>query len=237
MILLIDNYDSFAHNLGRYLRQLETEVHVVRNDRITIDQIASLEPQAIVISPGPCTPDESGICLDLVRQFFQTTPILGVCLGHQTICQALGGKIGRTAPCHGQTSMIHHQGHALFEKISSPFPAGRYHSLLMEPQSVPRSLEIIAKTTEGLVMGVSHREYPVYGVQFHPESILTPCGYRLLGNFLKLSSLNYPEKRIEILSEDLASQSNQMHSVTNQPELPDSRANDLHPFWGIKYPT
>lgn len=237
MILLIDNYDSFAHNLARYLRQLNTSVHVVRNDHITIDEVTALAPQAIVISPGPCTPDESGICLDLVRRFYQTTPILGVCLGHQTICQAMGGKIDRTPPRHGQASLIHHDDHPLFSKISSPFPAGRYHSLMMEPASVPDSLQVIAQTAEGLVMAVSHRQYPVYGVQFHPESILTPCGYRLLGNFLRLASMDSDEQRIESLSEDLATQSKEAPSVLTKPELPDPRAYQSHPFLGIKYPT
>ena len=237
MILLIDNYDSFAHNLARYLRQLEVTVQVVRNDRVTLHEITALAPQAIVISPGPCTPNESGICLELVRHCFQTTPILGVCLGHQTICQALGGKIGRTLPRHGQTSWIHHQGHALFSKTPNPFPAGRYHSLMMEPDSVPDSLEVIATTEDGMVMGVSHRQHAVYGLQFHPESILTPCGYRLLGNFLNLASIPCNEKRIENLSRDLAIQSKEMPTAINKAELAGSRTNHSHPFLGVKYPT
>ncbi|MDG2013073.1 MAG: aminodeoxychorismate/anthranilate synthase component II [Pirellulaceae bacterium] len=232
MILLIDNYDSFAHNLARYLQQLGQQVKVVRNDQITTAEIASLAPQAIVISPGPCTPDDSGICLALVEHFAVSIPILGVCLGHQTICQALGGRIVRAEPRHGRSSSVVHFGHPLFDKIASPFVAGRYHSLVLEAESLPESLQVIAQSADGTVMGVGHREYPVIGVQFHPESILTLCGYRLLGNFIRLAGMKCDESRLEQLSTELASQAEDppvFEADTSDPKW--------HPYAGIKFPS
>ena len=232
MILLIDNYDSFAHNLARYLRQLGQQVTVVRNDQITLAEVTSLAPQAIVISPGPGTPNDSGICLSLVEKFAASVPILGVCLGHQTICQALGGRITRTEPRHGRSSSVVHYGHPLFEKIASPFMAGRYHSLVLETTTLPEPLQVIAQSADGIVMGVSHREFPVIGVQFHPESILTLCGYRLLGNFIRLAGMNCDEARLEHLSNELASQAEDppvFEADTSDPKW--------HPYAGIKYPS
>ncbi len=192
MILLIDNYDSFAHNLARYLRQLGPEVLVVRNDALSTDEIAGLNPAAIVISPGPGTPDQSGVCLPLVRDLKSRFPILGVCLGHQAICQALGTRIERTFPVHGRSRMVQHTGHPLFNLMESPFRAGRYHSLIVDDSSLSADLEVIARTVDdGIIMAVAHRQFPVFGVQFHPESILTEGGYRLLGNFLGLIGIDY----------------------------------------------
>ncbi len=211
MILMIDNYDSFAHNLARYIRQIGPTVKIVRNDQITIDEVMQLAPQAIVISPGPCTPDESGICLGLIREFAEKIPILGVCLGHQAICQSFGSEIRRVAPRHGRTSDVSHQGHALFRNIETPFVAGRYHSLMAEPDSIPNDLEVIA-TTAGddesteIVMAVAHRKWPTIGVQFHPESILTRCGYQLLANFLNIAGIETDNDRVNELTQQLISE-------------------------------
>jgi anthranilate synthase component 2 len=198
MILLIDNYDSFAHNLARYLRLLGQGVHIVRNNRTNVDEIRSLAPAAIVMSPGPCTPDQAGVCLEVVARLHRTVPILGVCLGHQAICQALGATIARHEPAHGQAGLVHHTGHPLFNQIPSPFPAGRYHSLVAVRDSLPAELTVIATLAvredqpdggQGPVMAVAHREFPVAGVQFHPESVLTPHGMQLLANFLQWANL------------------------------------------------
>jgi 4-amino-4-deoxychorismate synthase (2-amino-4-deoxychorismate-forming) component II len=187
MILMIDNYDSFTYNLVQYLSELGEEVRVFRNDQITLDEIRRLHPSKIVISPGPCTPNEAGISLELIKEFTGKIPILGVCLGHQAIGQAFGGKIVR-APriMHGKTSPIHHDQKTIFSGLSNPFEATRYHSLVIEPQSVPDCLEISARTQEGEIMGIRHKEYPIEGVQFHPESILTVEGKKLLKNFLEI---------------------------------------------------
>jgi anthranilate synthase/aminodeoxychorismate synthase-like glutamine amidotransferase len=187
MLLMIDNYDSFTYNLVQYFGELGEEVQVFRNDQVTLDQIARLKPTKIVISPGPCTPNEAGISLDLIRRFAGKIPLLGVCLGHQAIGQALGGRIVR-APriMHGKTSLIHHDSRTIFSGLKNPFEATRYHSLVIEPSSVPESLEVSAKTVEGEIMGVRHKEFLVEGVQFHPESILTTEGKKLLRNFLEL---------------------------------------------------
>jgi anthranilate synthase/aminodeoxychorismate synthase-like glutamine amidotransferase len=187
MLLMIDNYDSFTYNLVQYFGELGEEIRVFRNDQITIDGLSRLKPAKIVISPGPCTPNEAGISLDLIKEFAGKVPILGVCLGHQAIGQAFGGRIVR-APriMHGKTSPIHHDGRTIFSGLSNPFVATRYHSLVIEPSSVPECLEVSAKTTEGEIMGVRHKEFVVEGVQFHPESILTTEGKRLLKNFLEL---------------------------------------------------
>ena len=185
MLLMIDNYDSFTYNLVQYLGELGAEVEVRRNDAIDVDGIAAMAPAGIVISPGPCTPNEAGVSLDTVRTFSGRIPILGVCLGHQSIGQAFGGRVLRAGRLmHGKTSPIHHDGRGLFAGLSNPFIATRYHSLLVERESLPEVLEISAWTEEGEIMGLRHRTLAVDGVQFHPESILTVEGKRLLANFL-----------------------------------------------------
>jgi para-aminobenzoate synthetase component 2 len=193
MILVIDNYDSFTYNLVQYLGELGAdlpvarEIEVARNDRITIEEIEGLAPERIVLSPGPCTPDEAGITLDVIRHFAGKVPLLGVCLGHQAMGQAFGGSVVR-APylMHGKTSQILHDGRTVFEGVENPFTATRYHSLIVDRASVPSALEVSATTSDGLVMGLRHREFICEGVQFHPESIMTVSGKRLLANFLKL---------------------------------------------------
>jgi len=206
MILMIDNYDSFAHNLSRYFQQLNQQVTVVRNDQITLSEIKQIEVQAIVLSPGPCTPDQAGVCLPIIDQLFDSVPILGVCLGHQAICQSIGGNVQPIKPMHGRSSQVYHSGHDLFREIDSPFIAGRYHSLDVDPESISAELEVIAHTIEGVVMAVAHRQYPLVGVQFHPESILTECGYRLLANFLKLAEIEVEDIVVDRLSDQLSTQ-------------------------------
>ncbi len=185
MLLMIDNYDSFTYNLVQYLGELGEDVRVFRNDEITLDQIESLQPQRIVVSPGPCTPNEAGVSVALIEAFAQRVPILGVCLGHQCIGQAFGGRIvhARTL-MHGKTSSIHHRAAGAFHRLPDPFTATRYHSLVIERASLPEELEITAWTDDGEIMGVRHRSLPVEGVQFHPESILSEHGHDLLKNFL-----------------------------------------------------
>jgi len=190
MILIIDNYDSFVYNLAQYLGELGWEPEVYRNDQITLTEIELLNPSHIVISPGPCTPLEAGISNDVVRHFGGKIPILGVCLGHQCIGHVYGGRIARTLPVHGKTSLIYHDGETIYQGLANPFPATRYHSLIIEPMSLraKRSnlscLKVTAKTPDGVIMGVRHKNYVVEGVQFHPESILTEVGHDLLTNFL-----------------------------------------------------
>ena len=185
MLLVIDNYDSFTYNLVQYLGELKQDVRVVRNDEIPAAAIADLAPTHIVISPGPCTPNEAGISLDVIKRYAGKVPILGVCLGHQSIGQAFGGNVVRAARVmHGKTSPIHHDGKGVFAGLPNPFEATRYHSLLIERASVPDSLEVTAHTTEGEIMAVRHRTLPVEGVQFHPESFLTTAGKDLLANFI-----------------------------------------------------
>jgi anthranilate synthase component II len=188
MILLIDNYDSFTWNLVHYLGQLGAETEVYRNDQLSVDEAIAKKPEAIVLSPGPCDPDKAGICLELVRRARETTPILGVCLGHQTIGQVYGGHVVRApAPMHGKVSTIRHDGQGVFKGLPDRFKATRYHSLTVDPASLPNSLTITAKSEDGVIMGVQHREHPVHGVQFHPESIATEHGHALLKNFLELA--------------------------------------------------
>jgi anthranilate synthase/aminodeoxychorismate synthase-like glutamine amidotransferase len=188
MIVLIDNYDSFVHNLARYLRRLGLEARVVRNDAVSPDQVISWRPEAIVFSPGPCTPQEAGCSLGLVRLAVGQIPMLGVCLGHQTIGAALGGRVVRAPePMHGRTSQVVHQGGGIFAGLPSPLTVGRYHSLMIEEHSLPEALEITARSEDGVVMAVAHRRWPIFGVQFHPESILTDGGYTLLANFVRLA--------------------------------------------------
>ena len=193
MILVIDNYDSFVHNLARYFRQLGCETVVKRNDAVTIDSIQKMAPQAIVISPGPCTPDQAGCSLEVVRQFGESIPILGICLGHQAIVQALGGTIVQAPqPVHGRQSKIHHDGSEMFADIRSPFSAGRYHSLIAQKSDLPDDFSVTATTDDQLIMAVQHKRWPLIGLQFHPESVLTQCGYQLLMNFLKLANIEVP---------------------------------------------
>ncbi len=188
MLLMIDNYDSFTYNLVQYLGELGAEVRVYRNDAITLDEIAALHPRQIVISPGPCTPAEAGVSVALIRRFTGQIPILGVCLGHQGIGVAFGGRIVRAGRLmHGKTSPIYHDGRTIFRDLSQPFEATRYHSLLIERTTLPECLELTAWTTEGEIMGVRHRRHLLEGIQFHPESILTVEGKHLLKNFLDLT--------------------------------------------------
>jgi anthranilate synthase/aminodeoxychorismate synthase-like glutamine amidotransferase len=185
MILLIDNYDSFVYNLARYVRELGEEPVVCRHDAVDVDQILGLKPSHIIISPGPCSPKEAGLSTEVVRQLGSRIPILGVCLGHQCIGAAYGGEIVRAGlPMHGKVSRIHHSGAGLFSGLPNPFRATRYHSLVIAPRSIPASLRVTATSDDGEIMAVQHVEYPVYGVQFHPESVLTEHGYRLLDHFL-----------------------------------------------------
>ncbi|MGE7828776.1 aminodeoxychorismate/anthranilate synthase component II [Paenibacillus sp. NPDC093718] len=186
MILVIDNYDSFTYNLVQYLGELGEEVKVYRNDEIDIAGIEALAPDHILISPGPCTPNEAGISLDVISHFKGAIPIFGVCLGHQAIGQAFGGNVIRAERLmHGKTSAIHHTGGSVFEGLPVPFTATRYHSLIVEKETLPDQLEITAWTEEGEIMGLRHKQYPVEGVQFHPESIITDHGHQMLRNFLK----------------------------------------------------
>ncbi|HEY3364796.1 MAG TPA: aminodeoxychorismate/anthranilate synthase component II [Symbiobacteriaceae bacterium] len=185
MILVIDNYDSFTFNLVQYLGELGADMKVVRNDAVTVDEIRAMAPERIVISPGPCTPNEAGVSLQTIRELGPTTPVLGVCLGHQAIGQAFGGTVCR-APylMHGKVSRVRHSGRGLFAGLPNPLTATRYHSLIVRREDLPADLEVTAETDDGLVMGLQHSRYPVYGVQFHPESILTEGGKQLLQNFL-----------------------------------------------------
>lgn len=187
-ILVIDNYDSFTYNLVHFLGELGAHSQVWRNDKISLDEIAALAPEAIVLSPGPATPDTAGICLPLITRFASTIPILGVCLGHQALGQAFGGDVIR-APhlMHGKTSAINHTGKGLFRGLNSGFLATRYHSLIVKPETLPSSLEVTASTDDGLIMGMQHRNYPSHGVQFHPESIASENGHAILQNFLNLA--------------------------------------------------
>ena len=187
MIFVLDNYDSFTYNLVQYLGELGQQLAVHRNDQVTVDEIEQMNPERIVISPGPCTPREAGISIELVRHFAGKKPVLGVCLGHQAIGEAFGGKVVR-APylMHGKLSQIHHDGRTVFRGLPQDFAATRYHSLIVEKGNLPEELEVSATTPDGLIMGLRHRRFPVEGVQFHPESILTGVGRQLLRNFLEL---------------------------------------------------
>ena len=186
-IVLIDNYDSFTYNLVHYLGQLGASVAVLRNDAASVEDIIAMRPDAIVLSPGPGTPDEAGICLDLIAKAGAHIPIMGVCLGHQAIGQAFGGTIRRTLPKHGKLSTITHEGRTVFRGIDGSFQATRYHSLVVDRATLPAALEVTAQTEDGIVMGLSHKTRPVHGVQFHPESILSEHGHRILQNFLELA--------------------------------------------------
>jgi len=188
MILIIDNYDSFTYNLVQYIGEMQPDIEVYRNDKITLDEIEQMAPERIVISPGPGTPLDAGISNEVIERFAPKMPLLGVCLGHQCIAHVYGGKVVRADRLmHGKTSMIHHTGAAeLFDGVETPFEATRYHSLIVERDSLPSVLEIIARTDENEIMAIKHREFPLWGVQFHPESILTEVGKRILRNFLEM---------------------------------------------------
>ena len=187
-VLLIDNYDSFTYNLFHYLGELGAKVTVVRNDEITADQALAMRPEGIVLSPGPCTPNEAGICLDVIKKADGRMPILGVCLGHQAIGQVYGGVIVRAPePMHGKLSRVHHTGRSVFRGLNNDFLATRYHSLTIDPPSMPAALEITATSEDGVIQGVMHKTHPVHGVQFHPESIASENGHALLENFLKFA--------------------------------------------------
>ncbi len=189
MFLLIDNYDSFAYNLLHFFGELGAEVEVRRNDAITVDEALAMQPEGIVISPGPCDPDRAGICLDLIRGATGRVPLLGVCLGHQAIGQAFGGKVVRAPkPMHGKLSRMRHDAEGVFAGLANPFEATRYHSLLVDRATLPDCLAVTAETEDGLIMGLEHRGEPIYGVQFHPESIASQGGHRILGNFLRIAT-------------------------------------------------
>jgi len=193
MVLLIDNYDSFVYNLAQYFRELGCEVEVRRNDAITVPEIAESGPEAIVISPGPCDPQKAGISLEVVRQLQGRLPLLGVCLGHQCIGEAYGGRVIRARePMHGRTSEIMHDGRGIFRGLPNPFTVTRYHSLLVASEGLPEALQVTARTDDGLIMGLRHREQLVVGVQFHPEAILTEHGHHMLRNFLDLANGRAP---------------------------------------------
>jgi para-aminobenzoate synthetase component 2 len=186
MILMVDNYDSFTYNLVQYMGELGAEIRVERNDQISLQEIEVLKPQKIVISPGPCTPDKAGISVDVIKHFAGKIPILGVCLGHQSVGQAFGGEIIKAGKLmHGKTSMIRHDGKTLFKDLPNPFEATRYHSLVLNRKSLPDCFEISAESDDNEIMGIRHKELAIEGVQFHPESILTACGKELLDNFIK----------------------------------------------------
>ncbi|MDX1951221.1 MAG: aminodeoxychorismate/anthranilate synthase component II [Verrucomicrobiota bacterium] len=189
MVLVIDNYDSFTYNLVQYLGEMKAELQVHRNDQISLDQIRSLKPDRILVSPGPCSPNESGLSNEVIRTFGKEIPLLGVCLGHQCIGHTFGAKvIVNYRMMHGKTSMIHHNGKDLFKGMPNPFPATRYHSLVIQRDTLPDFLEVTAQTEEGEIMGIRHKELPIWGVQFHPESILTENGRMILQNFLELKA-------------------------------------------------
>ena len=218
MLLLIDNYDSFAHNLGRYLQRLGQEVRVVRNDAIEAATVQASRPDAIIISPGPCTPREAGASLEIVRKLHAEFPMLGVCLGHQVIAEALGARIRRAPlPVHGQASSIVHNGSGIFEYIPTPLAVGRYHSLVIEPASLPEQLMPTAWTEDGVLMAFQHATLPVLGVQFHPESILTEHGYDLLANFLRLAGVGVAERSHLLATSELIERSNFQFNLPTVP--------------------
>jgi anthranilate synthase component 2 len=198
MLTLIDNYDSFTYNLVHFLGELGASARVYRNDKISVDEVMAEKPSAIVLSPGPCDPDRAGICLDLIKRAGSEVPILGVCLGHQAIGQVYGGRIVRAPTLmHGKLSKVHHTGQGVFEGVAQDFSATRYHSLIIDRASLPTELEITATTSDGVIMGVRHKSYPVHGVQFHPESIASEHGHQLLANFLDLARVDRRARGME----------------------------------------
>jgi anthranilate synthase/aminodeoxychorismate synthase-like glutamine amidotransferase len=223
MILIIDNYDSFVYNIDRYLKRLKQKSVVVRNDAIGAEEIAASGFKAVVISPGPKTPTEAGCSLDVIRHCSGKVPILGICLGHQAIGEAFGGSIVRAPkPVHGQTSPIRHQGIDLFQGLPSPLQVARYHSLVIESKTLPQNLEVLATGEDGMIMAVRDRQRPVWGVQFHPESIMTQGGYQILRNFLELGGLDVPD---ELPVSDLVTE-NHVSGIGNDPD-----ASELHAWW------
>ncbi len=215
MILLIDNYDSFVFNLARYFERLGQPTRVVRNDSIDARQARSLRPRAIVLSPGPCAPQQAGCSLEVVRQLHGEFPILGVCLGHQVIAEAFGGQIVRAPePVHGRAAEVLHDGSGLFADLPNPFRACRYHSLAVEEASLPECLKVTARTKDGVIMGLQHKTLPIFGLQFHPESVLTEGGFELLAGFLRLSGLKLPAAIPDIASE--------RHEPESDQRLPES---------------
>jgi len=218
VILLIDNYDSFVFNLARYLERLGQETLVVRNDKIDAAEVARLIPKAIVVSPGPQTPQQAGCSLEVVRQFSGQIPILGVCLGHQVIAEAFGGQIVRAPePMHGRASLIAHDEQGIFERLPNPFTACRYHSLIVEETSFPSCLEVSAKTADGIIMAIRHRTHATIGVQFHPESVLTVRGYSILAQFLELAGLLEHEFDIPQLTDEVHVKSAAVYEPPDQP--------------------
>ena len=218
MILLIDNYDSFVHNLARYFQRLGQETRVVRNDAVNVAEIRQLKPNALVLSPGPCTPSEAGCSLAVVRELTGEFPILGVCLGHQTIAAALGGQVVRAKePVHGRASLVQHDSQGLFSGLPSPLTVGRYHSLVVEEESLPPELVVTSRTKDGVVMAIAHRQHPVVGVQFHPESILTLGGFELLANFLRLARIAPPENLPLLAAEGPARETPTIRPISGRP--------------------
>jgi anthranilate synthase component II len=212
MILLLDNYDSFVHNLARYFSRLGQETVVIRNDAIDVTGVRRMRPDAIVLSPGPCTPNEAGISLELIRQLHRDVPILGICLGHQAIAAALGGRVIRAPqPVHGRTSLVEHNRGGIFAGLPNPLTVCRYHSLVVEESSLPAELEATARTPDGVIMAIEHRQFPVIGLQFHPESILTDCGYDLLAAFLHRAGLKTDAQVPTIANERLATTIDEFH--------------------------
>ena len=196
MILMIDNYDSFTYNLVQYLAEMKEEVQTYRNDEISLSDIYNIYPQMLAISPGPCTPNEAGISLEVIREFRGKIPILGVCLGHQTIGQVFGAKIVRALkPIHGKTSQISHDGKTIYRQLKNPLTVCRYHSLILDPATIPSCLEVSSWTMDGEIMGIRHKEYLVEGIQFHPEAILTEQGKELLKNFIRITKVFYRKRR------------------------------------------
>lgn len=199
MILIVDNYDSFVHNLARYIRQLGAETLVLRNDDSRLDNVSQLAPEAIVISPGPGTPAQSGKSLALIQKHMGKIPLLGVCLGHQAIVEAMGGRLAHAIePMHGRTSKIYHDGHPMFSEIESPFQVCRYHSLVADAESIPERLSVTGRTDDGQIMAIANDSLKVYGIQFHPEAILSEFGYTLLANLLKLCSIKVSDSSLEV---------------------------------------
>jgi para-aminobenzoate synthetase component II len=218
MLLLIDNYDSFVHNLARYFERLGQATRVIRNDAIDAQLARALRPRAIVLSPGPCTPREAGASLELVRALHAEVPMLGVCLGHQVIAEALGGRIIRApVPVHGQASEIQHSGSGLFADVPSPMRVGRYHSLVAEPANLGTDLRPTAWTNDGVVMATEHRKLPIFGVQFHPESILTEYGYEILVNFLRLAGLEYRHDVAALAAAERPKDTATQHPLPDRP--------------------
>jgi anthranilate synthase component 2 len=196
MFILIDNYDSFTYNLFHYLGELGARLEVHRNDKITVDQVMAKHPRGIILSPGPCDPDKAGICLDLIAAAAGKVPIFGVCLGHQAIGQSFGGKVIRAPkPMHGKVSKVHHDGKGIFRDVPNDFTATRYHSLTVDPEGFPDALEITARSDDGVIMGLVHKKQKIYGVQFHPESIASEHGHKILANFLQECGSNIPAEK------------------------------------------